>query len=392
MHFKTFNMLKVKVCIHNFYFLQKIACKNKTKSFFSNSSLKYNSIIYMKVKFTFSYGENLVRVSKNSQQHFELYDPINERGTSINYVRNIKITNDKKYLILNCNSTFLLIIDYKTMKSIGKLAMQSDLITDFCITDDKDLIIVSNGSKHAFVLGRSSYDIYKLISCSKILKKKSGLSMIRQVKKVSLVLFSRFKHGILVVTKYNRKTKDFKVLQKFKHFISDLTNSIASTRNGDSIFGNFTTSLRVSYQMQRKKVKTICQGLKGLNITSSTLSEKIRGLFLSGSGTMFNHFHLFSRKIVYETDLKDEKNLFYSILIKWDSELLIGTGVGSIYNYDVKKREIRRLILMEEEKNYSIFSINVDKENNLVFVGGYKNFRDYTTCLNVYDLDKILNQ
>ena len=270
--------------------------------------------------------------------------------------------------------------------------MKSFCLADFYITDKDLLITVSRQTGYAYILKRSADECFEQISSSLVLSKNGGLTSIKQSKINNILFFSRFSSGILVVAKLNSSSNKIQALKIYTDFVSDLTNTIASNYNGALIFGNFKTGSRISLQKNRLKNKTFLENYQGLNITSSTLSEKNRSIFLSGTGTFFTHSNLFSRKIIFKTDIKNEENLYYTILIKNETELLIGTGHGSVISYCVKTHKIKKCIKHQELKSLTIFCMNQDIENEKVFLGGYKKYTEKTTSIYVNDITSIMKK
>ena len=144
-----------------------------------------------------------------------------------------------------------------------------------------------------------------------------------------------------MVTRFESKLCRFTILVCLDFLKFGMTNPVGCTGDGQVLFGSSKTIFeRIFYHHNLRRSKAKIFSFKGSEITSCTSSTKIKGVFLSGKGTCFNHVHTYSYETIYETFLRSESSLHCNGFIENNRELLIGTGTGSVYKYNLGKRSL----------------------------------------------------
>lgn len=94
----------------------------------------------MDTPFLFKSSKDLVVNSKSNERLFDLFE---DSLRPISLVKKVVLTGDRRFLIVTCNSNFLLIVDYKSMESIGTFRKMNGFISDVVFTEDNKMILAS---------------------------------------------------------------------------------------------------------------------------------------------------------------------------------------------------------------------------------------------------------
>jgi hypothetical protein len=278
------------------------------------------------------------------------------------------------------------------MKSFGTLKYSNLSISDFEITKNNLMLVVCRSIANICVLKPDRKKFYIPIERFILGEIKRGFTNIKYLELNNIVMVTRFSHGMIIILKFNPKRFKFKILHRFENFTSDLTNSVSLTLNGNTLYGNMKSgSQRILRKINLRKQKFGFNCYEGSYITSTTISERAKAIFLSGSNTHFHHINIYSNKKIFEIFLGMFQSLYYSILVRNDNKLFIGAGSGDLFLYDLKSRVITRKLIGTLTKSLNVFCMGKDVNEQRLVLGGYRNSKCETTNLFIDEISLLLS-
>ena len=331
--------------------------------------------------FTFTSSENVLKFEPGDLTNYFIHPDTQKNIQEINYVNRIQTTPDRRHLLINCNSSHILVIDRPTMTSVGMLYKAEGRIRDFGLHAESELMFVVGGSaRKVFILEKFPETVYRFKKAQTLLDSSRNsqfnvggeFSVISMAEVNDRVFFTCFDAGLLAVASFQKDLVQFQVLFCFKGFCSDLVGSLTCNRPGYLVYGNISKSASYSHHKDLRKNKTTVICTFGKRLNCSTLSEKLRYLFTSGTDVNLTHLNLSSNKSVKKLIIAGSHNLYATALVNGNRDLIIGTSKGCIYRYKITGRSVTQLIDQNATNKINVFCMYYDKVDEKLYISGYK--------------------